>query len=180
MGMEIILKNRVSCKSVGNCAHVDKKSHFSLRDCKERECFPHGWWKCLLNQHLPVHTALSIKQIAQSSISLTVFFGKDYSSAEVIPSPGPRKKKKRINTDYLHTATWFIFIKCLATDYQGSMILGVWLKIKSTKNGEKECFPKKKNVLILKYCIYFRHLGEPLHSQKRIWSVFISQIYAHV
>lgn len=108
MGMEIILNNRVSCKSVGNCAHVDKKSHFSMRDCKERECFPYSWWKCLLNQRLPVHTALSIKQIAQSSISLTVFFGKDYSSAEVIPSPGPRKKKE--NKHWLSTHSNMIYI----------------------------------------------------------------------
>lgn len=67
--------------------------------------------------------------------------------------------RKRINTDYLYSEKWFIFMKCLATESQGSTFLDVWLQIKR----KEKLFPK-----ILKYCISFKHQGQTLHSQKLV------------
>lgn len=148
MGMVIILNNHVAPASLQGIVHMCiKKSHLSLRDCKEQEHCPHSWWKSLLNQHLLLHTTLSINQIAQSIISLTVFFGKDYSSAEVIPLSGPRRKKIE-NKHWLSIHSKMIHIyKMFGHRLSRCNYLRCVVKNKTHKKMEK------KNVVILKYCI---------------------------
>lgn len=74
---------------------------------------------------------------------------------------------KRINADYLYTAIWFIRMKCLATEFH-RIFLDVWLQIK------RNFISRNTEILITKYCISLRHLGQPLYSEK-----LISQIYMY-
>lgn len=160
-----------------------KKSHFCLKDCKDLEYFPRSSRKCLLNQHLLVHTGLNINPIAQSSISLNVTFRKDYRSAEVIPPPRPRKKTK--HPLHIHKKMLYIY------EITGHRISrfnfpGCVVKKNPTNNQTKKPNTEQKNnaksnaVAKNTEILHFFQTSRRAFALSKNWSAFISQIYTHV